>query len=243
MTSLQPNFSGSSHKHTFAYAQEIERAYKTFPDLLSNSFFVNVSAGRAVHADPEIARTGNYIISTNRDLGQTIYRYSSTKDSEHYWSRGYDFILLYQERDLTSGLLGTAAPLVQLQAFIFDHELAHALSKEKKPGIKAESLADAYAILRHFQRFGIESTAAKELSSYRLRTADFEYPDGLDHYTRPIVDYIEKNKKKLDIMRMTPRQTFELALHLAECIPSEKELHANHGARVKACDVNRELKS
>lgn len=243
MTTMQAHFSASGHKQTFTYSKEIERAYKTFPDLLSNSFFVSVTSGRAVHADPEAARTGNYIISTNRDLSQTIFRYSSTKDSEHYWSRGYDFILLYQERDLTSGLLGATAPLAQLQAFIFDHELAHALSREKNPGIKSESLADAYAILRHFQRFGIESKAARELSSYRRRTADFEYTDGLDHYTSPVVDYIDRNKKKLDILHLSPRQTFELAVKLAECIPTEQELHANHDAKMKTCSVNRALKS
>lgn len=243
MTTMQAHFSASGHKQTFTYSKEIERAYKTFPDLLSNSFFVNVSAGRAMHVDPEAARTGNYIISTNRDLSQTIFRYNNAKASEHYWSRGYDFILLYQQRDLTSDLLGASAPLAQLQAFIFDHELAHALSREKNPGIKAESLADAYAILRHFQRFGIESKAGRELSSYRRRTADFDYTDGLDHYTSPVVDYIERNKKKLDIPQLSPRRTFELAAKLAECIPTEKELHANHGARMKACDVNRALKS
>ena len=98
----------------------------------------------------------------------------------------------------------------------FDHELGHLVVKGayfSQDSTLRESAADAYAVLRHIQRYGDKSEAI-DRGGWR-RAFDFIMSGDAGHFTTLVVDEVAALKDKLDIKAMTPQQTAELAGRIA----------------------------
>jgi hypothetical protein len=98
----------------------------------------------------------------------------------------------------------------------FDHELGHLVVKGayfSEDSTLRESAADAFAVLRHIQRYGDKSEAI-DRGGWR-RAFDFIMSGDAGHFTTLVVDEVEALKDRLDIRAMTPQQTAELAGRIA----------------------------
>jgi hypothetical protein len=96
--------------------------------------------------------------------------------------------------------------LAMSAAQIFDHELGHLVTKEgfKPHKLKGEVSADAFAAIRHFQRFGAADDDLAAASAYRA-VAFFCGDPG--HVTTPVVDRIRLDAKSFDFASLSPADT------------------------------------
>lgn len=109
-----------------------------------------------------------------------------------------------------------------------DHELAHLTLKdgmgpeeEGTPGaaaqaLLAESIADAYALLRYYQRHGIDSAAEDfGCGSPLNRAVNLLLYDDTAHFTTFVTQAITEQRGDLNLKTLTPAETGELAWRLA----------------------------
>jgi hypothetical protein len=113
--------------------------------------------------------------------------------------------------------LGHAISPDVADAFIFDHEIGHAICRDAFVGTYSnlkESIADAFATLRHYQRFGVQSTALDHLPAMRAVGLVFR-PDSGDHFTSPVVQHIIEDRKNIDFTALTLAETTQMARRYA----------------------------
>ncbi|TAL29991.1 MAG: hypothetical protein EPN97_13065 [Alphaproteobacteria bacterium] len=106
--------------------------------------------------------------------------------------------------------------------YVLDHELGHAVTqlsvnkqamKVSSLGNRAECEADTYAMIRHYQRYGHDSTFPEYLADIRNMNA-VQKGDVTHWTTRALDELIQMNKDgKLD--NLTPQQARDLAVDIA----------------------------
>ena len=167
--SLKKSFP-NGQKSAFDFDRAVAEAYEMFPEIKEEIFFVDVNAGKVVHTDPEIrsrlisAINGN--ITVRKKLNTEVFHHKREKKSGcmhlKIGKEKLSFLLLYLEKDLESAL-GEKHSLAENQHLVFDHELAHALIPQAQGGnVRCESIADSYAAVRHFQRYGTRTDRSEE---------------------------------------------------------------------------------
>jgi hypothetical protein len=90
----------------------------------------------------------------------------------------------------------------------FDHETAHALVPSEG-GPLSENTADAFAVLRHLQRFG-ETDKDIDYCGWK-RAVDFMRTGVTSHLTTFTVDKILLDKKSADFLSLSPAETAAIA--------------------------------
>lgn len=107
--------------------------------------------------------------------------------------------------------------------FILDHELAHLVIKDPslagengqyKQFIK-EAIADAYALMRHYQRYGAESKHRNSIIDPWSRAAALALNKDTWHFSTIMLDEMIKLKDIIDYASLSPQQTAELAKRFA----------------------------
>lgn len=95
----------------------------------------------------------------------------------------------------------------------FDHELGHLLTREgfnfNPQHPQGEASADAYAALRHLQRFGTDGKTL-EHASFK-RALHFIMTGDIFYLTSPVIDAINNDKKSIDFSGLTPLETVKKA--------------------------------
>lgn len=105
-----------------------------------------------------------------------------------------------------------------------DHELGHLLAP-KTHGIAGENSADAYAILRHLQRYEGQQTDVGFAAWKRVMV--FIMSGKTSHLTTFTVDKILFDRQSADFISLTPAQTAAIARDYArKHTPSQKRLSA-----------------
>jgi hypothetical protein len=107
--------------------------------------------------------------------------------------------------------------------FILDHELGHLVIKDPslageneqyKDTIK-ESIADAYALIRHYQRYGTQSKHRNATIDPWARAGALILNKDTTHFSSFMLDEIIKRKDIIDFSKLSPHQTAELAKRFA----------------------------
>jgi len=107
--------------------------------------------------------------------------------------------------------------------FILDHELAHLVikdpalegeNKQYKDTLK-EAIADAYALIRHYQRYGTQSKHRNAIIDPWARAGALTFNRDTVHFSTFMLDEIVKRKDTIDFTSLTPQQTAELAKRFA----------------------------
>ncbi len=110
-----------------------------------------------------------------------------------------------------------------LQTLFLDHEIAHAITMPmmKKSQMLDEDLkhhmeciADAYSMIRHYQRYGKDSKVGESLAAMRDMAAVM-VPDTIHWTSEAIYKVIDLNKQgKID--NLTPKEAIDLAMQIAK---------------------------
>ncbi len=109
------------------------------------------------------------------------------------------------------------APQAQETAFVFDHELGHAIIPGADvPTNRSECFADAYATIRHLQRFGADSPTIGHVVNNRSFDLVFrEDWYGRSHFTSAVTEKILARRHKIDWNKLSPQRTADLARKFA----------------------------
>jgi hypothetical protein len=103
------------------------------------------------------------------------------------------------------------------KSFFFDHELGHILTKRSEQNSAfplSECSADAFAAIRHIQRFGNDTGVLEHVAWYRA----FKLVDRGQslHFTTPVIDKIILDSKTQDFSKLSPLETVEAAKKYAD---------------------------
>jgi hypothetical protein len=206
---------------SFDFNAAAEEAYRVYPQLAKNSYFYDVAQ------DHFIAKSGLLKkLSRISDLGFRKPRpgaLTSYINPALLGHRIQGFFYIPSD-DLPLKIGGGS--------FAFDHELMHMLKPnpripkewyldDKKytrdiPHIilKGEMAADAYAVIRHFQRHGIEGDEIPALEKFRYDQA--LQSNVFDHMTSPVIAALWGDRHKVDFISLSPEQTLQKAWEYAE---------------------------
>jgi hypothetical protein len=208
-------------KSAFDFDHAVAETYEMFPEANGRVFFIDVKTKKIIHPDAAIRdRMVSFIDKTapfKELLDANISNCRKEKSSRcvRMKTDGKNkFILLYLEKDLR-GPLGTAVPLAENQHFIFDHELAHAVIPKAcsvRGGVRCESIADSYAALRHFQRYGTKTDTIKTLMQRRA-VFSFFYQD-TEHFTSQPLETVLSFKKEFNFKTLSSRNIAAMAAHI-----------------------------
>jgi|GEM_PF-1432954 len=106
--------------------------------------------------------------------------------------------------------------------YVLDHELGHAVTmlnidkqsmKTSSFGNKAECEADAYAMIRHFQRYGADSTFPQYVRD--LRNMNVVHKGDVIHWTSRAIDRVIEMNAAGKLQSMTPQEARDTAQQIA----------------------------
>lgn len=206
----------STHKSlTALFNAEAKKATEDFPELAGRFALVNVPEGEAVtFVDPMRTRLRSqreldYILGDVAGAAAEAHSSLATKLPNGLNVLAYTPLpfRMFTGRDQSEDMETLA---------VIDHELGHLVvggAFSSKDSCYRETAADAFAVLRHMQRYGDESRAI-EKAGWR-RAFDFVMTGDRGHFTTLALDELDAVKHKIDIKAMTPDQTMKLAQRIA----------------------------
>ena len=208
-------------------------AYASFPQELKGLVILLVPSDTPVYVSPEIAehltKSTSAVKSAVKDAAKAMH----TRNLVGFVYRDYDLagtpvniIALDKKAERDVSPLNTEE--MQL-VFDLDHEIGHHVLKNGDgsiPGVPqqlAESVADAYAMLRHIQSFGKDTHFARDYAAAGAMRAVL--CADTDHYTSDAVERVIRMSKETDISGLSLRETAVLAEQIAdECCLDKRTL-------------------
>jgi len=109
------------------------------------------------------------------------------------------------------------------QRYVLDHELGHAVTmltldkqsmKTSSFGNKAECEADAYSMIRHYQRYGADSSFPEYVRD--LRNMNAVHKMDITHWTSRAVQKVIDLNKEDKLKDLTPQEARDLAVKIAQ---------------------------
>ena len=208
-------------------------AYEAFPQKLKKLVvLLTPSSDTPVYASPDVAnRLSKSADALRKDVAE-ITEYMQAQHWVGYAGRKYNlagtFVDLIALDKSPEGLFSRRYTKNMLSIFNLDHEIGHHILRNgcvtaKVSEALAENAADAYAMLRHIQRFGKNTDHAGGIVENRacniVLLADSE------HSTADAVEKVIRLSEEMDISGLSLRETAALAEKIAdECCLDDKTL-------------------
>ena len=205
-------------KAAFDFENEIAQVWRDFPDVREKIIFFDASAGaKMVYPDgfdgKEEAQKLADQYGGPAKMESAFKSFGGKNSFCQPISGGRRLLYLLMEKH-SHDLVDRKAPVAQETTFVFDHELGHAIVSggvgfDKN---KAECTADAYATIRHLQRYGADSPAINAIVANRSFDLVFrEGWYGSSHFTSPVTQKILDCRHRIDWDSLTPEQTVKMA--------------------------------
>lgn len=196
---------GVGTDYSFDFEKEVEQAFNDFPQLRSSTVFVDAEQPSEIHS-----RSGSAMRDyAATDISSQIEKWIKEKKSSvvfhaSFGSSVFHAVLLNERHDIS-----IIYPPDVNKAFTLDHEMGHALTAWPNSEIGWENAADAFAAIRHLQRFGNDPRMLVVLSCFRsYETAD---RDNTSHMTMPVINQIISDSKRFDFSSLSPEETVKAA--------------------------------
>jgi hypothetical protein len=219
----------------FDFRAAARKAVKDHPEIKKNTVFVDAANDDYIAA-PRVLEALEDDDDAREELEQTVRTAKRLKTSFS------DTIALDSKRSLKSVVfhqdrhpLYDATNRAIDDIGTFDHETGHVLSPETD-GTLSENTADAYAVIRHVQRFDGTETGIG-YTSWK-RTVQFILAGKTSHLTTFTVDKILMDRESADFVSLSPAATAKIAkeyarLHTPDEARLKKLSRAFRGARDK----------
>lgn len=201
-----------------AYASQTVR---DFPELKGRFVILDVEKN-VFHGKIDLEKTGfSSIAEASLYLGKHAENSKKTKLPETLANPKYGIRpIFYNNPDDFRLFGGKSSPEEWNVVGILDHELGHLLvpngvAADTTLSSKnfAECTADAYALIRHAQRYG-DMTKVADYVRWK-RSYDMINTGETVHFTAYVIDALVEHKDKIDFKAMTPDQTRTLAWRFA----------------------------
>jgi len=201
--------------YAFDYAREAAAFYKDHPSFRDKIYFVDMTGqGTKVIRPLEDAAAAETKLRSNTFLFNSVARMQ--KDGFSFCVRVDDFNAIVIDRGASRRglprLTGAKSPVDIENVYVFDHEVGHLICEDgygwMSPNLK-ESVADAYAVIRHIQRFGSADGVAA-VPAMRAVELAFRNDSGA-HFTTTTAAAIIEDSKRVDFSKFSPDETKALA--------------------------------
>lgn len=227
-------FQSAAKNERFDFEAAVKEAYRQNPGIEATVFFVDISKGQVAHPNRQTLNEILHFISDS-DAGKQflqpqIQECQRNKTSYCHFGGESSFVYIYSGTDRPR-FFSPRVSDVQEMTFIFDHEFAHAhiVAGGSDNRFLAENTADAYALIRHIQRFGADTALAEEVVAFRARDTVFR-PNGILNFSCSALEHILDTAKTVDYNKLTPAETSAMAEQIAREFtpdaPTLKKLHA-----------------
>lgn len=203
--------SAAAAPYAFDFAHEVAEFYAAHPAQKNKIIFVDAASnpGHVIGADDPAAVEARLTINPDYAANNKLAHETGSR-ADLYADLGYGCVMFNTTLPQQQGMLGAAAGRAVSDAFIFDHETAHLLCKEGLGNVNmGECVADAYATIRHLQRFGVGSPAIHRLVQRRAMETILGHNGS--HFTAPVVERILSDRSRMDFAALTPEQTMDIA--------------------------------
>lgn len=208
----------------FDFDAAVLEIFEMYPEAKEHLHFYDLGRQRFVPADVEGARTAKEWLRDSAHTRERFYTYA-----KHYTAEGNSAVvpgldrgscIMLNTSKSAINLMGASVPLLHNVYFVLDHELGHAVAKNghRNPNSQTlhECVADNFAALRHIQRFGPDTASLEKLMLHRAqRLVSLQGHRHAEHFTGFTLEKILEIKDKVDIQRLSPAQTKELATRMA----------------------------
>lgn len=219
----------------FKFNEAVADFYAAHPDAQDKIFFIDPASGNVAHPDPAVTQELVDFI-TRSDPGKEHMQPIIADCAKHKTSYckpngpGGGFVFVYSGADALR-LTNRHSHAVELQ-FIFDHETAHALIEDGRSDNRflAESVADAYATVRHLQRTGGDTGFIKDMMLSRAAHTLFT-KNGILNFSCPVIDKI------LDDAGSVPFEKFSHA-ETVSYVTAMARQHTPDGAALRSLHDN-----
>lgn len=205
---------------TEIFHDSAKAAKETFPERLNNFVVLLDTQDTPVYASPEIAayltRSVNVVKRAVRDVGNTMKSLNAIgiAYAQYRLGTGYKYAKLIGLRDDPVGMDYPRSTPEMRALYVLDHEIGHhVVTNGRGQGYHlGENAADAFATLRHIQRFGKETDFFKfsaKASAIVLGTSPI-------HYTSNVFERVKQMSEEMDIESLSLKETAELAAKVAQ---------------------------
>jgi hypothetical protein len=133
----------------------------------------------------------------------------------HFNGPGGGFVFVYSGADALR-FTKQHSHATELQ-FIFDHETAHAIIEDGRSDNRflAESIADAYATVRHLQRSGGDTRFIEDMMLARATDTVFR-ENGIFNFSCPVIDKILADAKTVPFEKFSHAETVSYVTAMAQ---------------------------
>lgn len=219
----------------FDFNEAVSDFYTAHPDLKDKVFFIDPAAGNVAHPDHAVMQELVDFI-TKSDAGKKhmqpiIAKCAKNKTSYcHPNGPGGGFVFVYSGADALR-FTKQHSHATELQ-FIFDHETAHAIIEDGRSDNRflAESIADAYATVRHLQRSGGDTRFIEDMMLARATDTVFR-ENGIFNFSCPVIDKILADAKTVPFEKFSHAETVSYVTAMAQQHtldgPALRSLHEN----------------
>jgi len=213
-----------------SFNESVAKIHKSLPQRLENLLII--SCDEPIFISPEIA---DLLSQNTNKIKNLIKTKSDIMKSNNYMGvayRNYNFTPPKGNlKDIKLVALNTASKISRIfydydynyknankdhgLTHVIDHEIGHLIVREGWPSNSsphiAECAADAYAAIRHIQRFGTNTDYFKAYNRSHMAVFDISSI----HYTSAAIAKIEQLSKKQDLTKMPYVETATLAGSIA----------------------------
>ncbi len=197
-------------------------ARAAFPDRLERLVVLLVpTADTPVYVAPAVADQLTKNIAAVKQAvahaAEVLHRYSAIGIANRYGHVGGTSVNLIALQDNLPGLFYKGYTREMWSVYVLDHELGHHVTPKGAgwgySGQVKESSADAYAMLRHIQRFG-KNTQFSVTHANRM-AKEIVLRGDTAHYTTDTIQRVVQVAKEMDISKLSLRETAALAHKIA----------------------------
>lgn len=208
----------------FDYDAAVAEIFEMYPQARDKVHFYDLTSSRFVDPDPWAVQEAHADLADHEPSRTKFMQYAQRFKAEgnsaviYALPRGRCVMLSTGSKRIK--LLGADTPTIQDIYFVLDHELGHVLaqhgSRDPNSHILHECVADNFSVLRHMQRFGTDSPAPEKLLLSRAqRLVSLTGDRHSEHFTSFSLEKLLDVKNHVDIERLTPQQTLDLATRVA----------------------------
>lgn len=208
----------------FNYDAAVTEIFDMYPQAREKVHFYDLTRSRFVDPDPWAIQEACVELAEHEPTRTRFMEYAQKYKAEgnsaviYALPRGRCVMLSTGSNRIT--MLGKNTPAHQDIYFVLDHELGHVLAQHGGRGRDSQTMhecvADSFAALRHMQRFGTESPAVEQLLLSRARRlVSLTGYRHSEHFTSFTLEKLLDIKNHVDVERLTPQQTLDLATRIA----------------------------
>lgn len=200
------------------FYQSAVAACEAFPESLARCVFYLTNSAAPFYVTPDIA---DVLSRKTREVKELLIQRTAYM-KERNWAgmasygvciSGLDDVKMIGVKRRMLGIVGPNYTQDMRALYVLDHEIGHhVVERGRGNGHESECCADAFAALRHIQRFGFKTAFFK----YSQRASVIILGTSPIHYTQDIFDAARRHARRNDISRLSLAQTAALASEIVK---------------------------